>query len=55
MSNDFIDQIMGFDPQNLDAFKEQSSSNYDENIYKNNPVKFNEEAKQWTQKFAALF
>ena len=39
MSNDFIDQIMGFDPQNLDAFKEQSSSNYDENIYKTNPVK----------------
>ena len=31
---------------------------YDEgmaNLYKNNPVKFNEEARQWTQKFAAMF
>jgi hypothetical protein len=39
MSNDFIDNLMGFDPQNLDAFKEKQSTNYDANIYKTNPVK----------------
>ena len=37
----YIDEIMGFDPSNLDAFQEtvSNSSNYDANIYKTNPVK----------------
>lgn len=36
----FIDDIMGFDPQSLDAFQEPvSNANYDANIYKTNPVK----------------
>lgn len=36
----FIDDIMGFDPQSLDAFQEPvSNTNYDVNIYKTNPVK----------------
>jgi len=40
MSNDFIDQIMGFNPSALDAFQEKPASNYDANIYKTNPIKF---------------
>ncbi len=37
----FIDDIMGFDPQSLDAFQEPvNNQNYDVNIYKTNPVKF---------------
>ena len=36
----FIDDIMGFDPQSLDAFQEPVNvNNYDVNIYKTNPVK----------------
>lgn len=36
----FIDDIMGFDPQSLDAFQEPVNTNqYDANIYKTNPVK----------------
>lgn len=36
----FIDDIMGFDPQSLDAFQEPvNNQNYDANIYKTNPVK----------------
>lgn len=36
----FIDDIMGFDPQSLDAFQEPvANTNYDVNIYKTNPVK----------------
>ena len=36
MSN-FIDEIMGFDPQNLEVFNEQVQTNYDVNVYKTNP------------------
>lgn len=37
----YIDDIMGFDPQNLDAFQEPvATASYDANIYKTNPVKF---------------
>jgi hypothetical protein len=37
----YIDDIMGFNPQDLDAFQEPTStSSYDANIYKTNPVKF---------------
>lgn len=38
----YIDDIMGFDPQSLDAFQEPvaNTNNYDANIYKTNPVKF---------------
>ena len=36
----FIDDVMGFDPTNLDVFHEQVSQNsFDANIYKTNPVK----------------
>lgn len=36
----YIDDIMGFNPQNLEAFQEPvSNNNYDVNIYKTNPVK----------------
>ena len=36
----YIDDIMGFDPQSLDAFNEPvANANYDVNIYKTNPVK----------------
>lgn len=37
----YIDEIMGFDPSNLEAFQEpvSNSSNYDVNLYKTNPVK----------------
>lgn len=37
MGTDFIDEIMGFDPQNLDVFNEPVSSNQNVNIYKTNP------------------
>lgn len=36
----YIDDIMGFDPQSLEAFQEPvANNNYDQNIYKTNPVK----------------
>lgn len=36
----FIDDVMGFDPTNLDVFQEPVSQNsFDANIYKTNPVK----------------
>ena len=36
----FIDEIMDFNPQSLDAFQEPvANNNYDANIYKTNPVK----------------
>lgn len=34
---DFIDELMGYNPQNLDVFKESETTNYDVNIYKTNP------------------
>jgi len=34
---DFIDEVMGFDPSNLDAFNEPEARNYDANVYKTNP------------------
>ena len=34
---DFIDEVMGFDPSNLDAFNEPEGRNYDANVYKTNP------------------
>ena len=37
----YVDDIMGFDPTNLDAFQEPvQTASYDANIYKTNPVKF---------------
>lgn len=36
----YIDDVMGFDPTNVEAFQEPVSTNsYDANIYKTNPVK----------------
>ena len=36
----YIDDIMGFNPSNLEAFQEPvNNSNFDANIYKTNPVK----------------
>lgn len=34
---DFIDDIMGFDPQNLEVFHEPEAKQYDQNVYKTNP------------------
>ena len=34
---DFIDEIMGFNPQDLSAFNEAPVANYDQNVYKTNP------------------
>ena len=34
---DFIDEVMGFDPSNLDAFNEPEARNFDANVYKTNP------------------
>ena len=34
---DFIDDLMGYNPQDLDIFQEQPSTGYDANIYKTNP------------------
>lgn len=34
---DFIDEIMGFNPQNLEVFNEPVQNNYDVNVYKPNP------------------
>jgi hypothetical protein len=34
---DFIDEVMGFDPSNLDAFNEPDSRSFDANVYKTNP------------------
>lgn len=39
MSNDYIDQIMGFSPNDLDVFQEKPSSTNEANVYKTNPVK----------------
>lgn len=37
----YIDDIMGFDPTNLEAFQEPTSTaNFNENIYKTNPLKY---------------
>lgn len=36
----YIDDVMGFDPTNLEAFQEPVSNNsFDQNVYKTNPVK----------------
>ena len=35
---DFIDDIMGFDPQDLNVFNEPVKVNYDQNVYKTNPA-----------------
>ena len=34
---DFIDDIMGFDPTNLEVFHEPEVKQYDQNVYKTNP------------------
>lgn len=34
---DFIDDLMGYNPQDLDIFQDQPSAGYDANVYKTNP------------------
>lgn len=36
-NTNFIDEIMGFNPQDLSVFNEPTSSNQDSNVYKTNP------------------
>lgn len=37
-NNDFIDEVMGFNPSNLSAFEEPQKANFSDAIYKTNPV-----------------
>lgn len=39
-ANDFVEELMNFNPQDLSVFQEKPKAEFDKNIYKTNPVKF---------------
>lgn len=55
MEKDFIDELMGFDPQNLTVFNEPESTNYNENIYKTNPKNSKEEDGHYRSKIRIIY
>lgn len=52
---DFIDEIMGFNPQDLSAFNEPVEKNYDVNIYKTNPKDSKSEDGHYRSKLRVIY
>lgn len=52
---DFIDDIMGFDPQDLNVFNEPTKVNYDQNVYKTNPANSKSEDGRYRSKIKVLY
>ena len=52
---DFIDEIMGFNPQDLSAFNEPAANNYDQNIYKTNPKDSKSEDGHYRSKLRVIY
>lgn len=52
---DFIDDIMGFDPQDLNVFNEPVKTNYEQNIYKTNPANSKSEDGRYRSKIKLLY
>ena len=53
--SDFIDDIMGFNPQDLSAFQEAPSVNYDQNVYKTNPKDSKSEDGHYRSKIKIIY
>ena len=53
--SDFIDEIMGFNPNALEVFQEKSSNNYNENIYKTNPKDSKSEDGHYRSKLRIIY
>lgn len=52
---DFIDEIMGFNPQNLEVFNEPIQTNYDVNVYKPNPKLSKSEDGHYRSKLRVIY
>ena len=52
---DFIDEIMGFNPQDLSAFNEAPATNYDQNVYKTNPKDSKSEDGHYRSKLRIIY
>lgn len=52
---DFIDDVMGFDPTNLDAFHEPEQRSYDANVYKTNPKDTKSESGNYLSKVRVIY
>lgn len=52
---DFIDDIMGFNPQDLSAFNEPAQTNYDQNVYKTNPKNSKSEDGHYHSKLRVIY
>lgn len=52
---DFIDEIMGFNPQDLSAFNEPVANNYDQNVYKTNPKDSKSEDGHYRSKLRVIY
>lgn len=52
---DFIDEIMGFNPQDLSAFNEPVVNNYDQNVYKTNPKDSKSEDGHYRSKLRIIY
>ena len=50
-----IDDLMGFNPQDLSAFNETSSNNFDQNIYKTNPKDSKSEDGHYRSKLRVIY
>ena len=50
-----IDSLMGFNPQDLSAFNEASTTNYDQNIYKTNPKDSKSEDGHYRSKIKVIY
>lgn len=54
MSN-FIDEIMDFNPSNLEVFNEPVKANYDQNVYKTNPANSKSEDGHYRSKLRVVY
>ena len=53
--NDFIDEVMGFNPQDMSVFNEQPTTNYDQNVYKTNPKDSKAEDGHYRSKIRVIY
>ena len=52
---DFIDEVMGFNPQDMSVFNEQPTNSYDQNIYKTNPKDSKSEDGHYRSKIRVIY
>ena len=52
---DFIDDVMGFDPTNLDAFHEPEQRSFDANVYKTNPKDTKSESGNYISRVRCIY